>query len=233
MLFDFLQGRRILDGLLQFFFELVHVVLAYRQAFTSGALQSIADILSSARRIAEIPSDRLLYLFTAAEEPQNNKQREHSRNEVGVRYLPCSTMVSASMAAFLSDNDDRLGCLIRHISILRTRRLSTPVRLLRRVRPVYDLYTLLPCPGMLASCHGESPAERIQQRSSAPYPWQKPSILHEALGSTGTLPRRFSRDWTRGDPRIRRKAECRGTYRPEPRRPSDRSPREGHRERPS
>ena len=72
-------------------------------------------------RIAEIAADCFLDLFTAAQQPQHDKQRHHRSDKIGEGNLPRPAMVTA--VAFLPalDDDDRLSALGEHLGRLRFR----------------------------------------------------------------------------------------------------------------
>jgi hypothetical protein len=111
--FQFVEIGDLAYGLLQFVFQLRHVVLGDSEALP-GPFHGAADFLGRAGGIAEIAADRLLDVL-AAEQPQDYKQRHHGGHKIRVGDFPGSAVV-ASMAAFFLDDDD--GRFRRHEPIL-------------------------------------------------------------------------------------------------------------------
>ncbi len=59
--------------------------------------------------IFEVTGHCLLDRLAGVHEPENDKQRHHRRNKIGVGNLP-GAAVMAAVAAFLLDDDDGLSC---------------------------------------------------------------------------------------------------------------------------
>ncbi len=116
---DFLQRGRALDGLLKLVFQLVHVVFMDGKAFAPGASQSVSDVFPMPGRIAEIATHGLLDLFTAAQQPQHDKQRHHRGDKIGEGNLPRPAMVPAVALLPAFNDDDRLRALSQQLGRLR------------------------------------------------------------------------------------------------------------------
>jgi len=105
----FFEVHHLLHCCLQLFFELGHVVAGQREIL-SGARHVGADFFGCARGIFEISADGLLNLLARVEQPENDEQRHHRSDKVGIRDLPRAPVVTA-VAALLLENDDGT-CLI-------------------------------------------------------------------------------------------------------------------------
>ena len=106
---ELFEIRHLPHRLLQLFFQLGHVIAGQDEIF-AGALHVGANFLRSSCGIFEVSADGDLNLFAAVKQPQNDEERHHGGNEVGIGYLPCAAMMAA-MAAFFLQDDDGAGFL--------------------------------------------------------------------------------------------------------------------------
>src|ERR1019366_136225 len=109
--FQAFEIRHLLHGLLQLFFQAGHVVVSEDEVLArSGHVGS--DFLGVAGGVFEISANGFLNLLAGAEEPENDKERHHGGDEIGVGDLPCAAVVAA-VATFLLEDDD--GASFIHI----------------------------------------------------------------------------------------------------------------------
>src|SRR4051794_4851202 len=99
LVLELLEIGHLPDRLLQFIFQLRHIVFSEREVLTRSCLVG-ARLLRSPAWVFEISPYRLLHFFTAVQQPKYYEQRHHRRHEIGVGHLPCTT-VMAAVATFL------------------------------------------------------------------------------------------------------------------------------------
>src|ERR1039458_1054257 len=91
--FQAFEIRHLLHGLLQLFFQAGHVVVSEDEVLArSGHVGS--DFLGVAGGVFEISANGFLNLLAGAEEPENDKERHHGGDEIGVGDLPCAAVVA-------------------------------------------------------------------------------------------------------------------------------------------
>src|ERR1035441_8094304 len=69
--------------------------------------------LSDSSRVSEVSGNRFLDLGIGIHQPQDDEERHHGGDEIGVRYFPRPAMVSRVPFHFAYD-DNRHGLLLRH-----------------------------------------------------------------------------------------------------------------------
>src|ERR1017187_4889341 len=72
--------------------------------------------LSDSSRVSEVSGNRFLDLGIGIHQPQDDEERHHGGDEIGVRYFPRPAMVSRVPFHFAYD-DNRPGLLLRHTSL--------------------------------------------------------------------------------------------------------------------
>ena len=82
-------------------------ILAVQREGFPGARVGGAGLPALSRGIQEISADGLLHFLAGAQQPQNDEQRHHRRDEVGVSYLPRAPMRIIVVAGVLLYDDDR------------------------------------------------------------------------------------------------------------------------------
>src|SRR5208337_415193 len=85
-----------------------HVVLRSRDLLGRTGL-GCARQLPFAGGIFEVSADRLLDLLAGVHEPENDEQRHHRGDEIGIGHLPSTSMVTAVTAPAF-DDDGLSGC---------------------------------------------------------------------------------------------------------------------------
>ena len=108
LLDEFFEVLALLDLLLEFLFQLLQLFLV-RVGNGCGAISSSrhggAEQSRSSLGIVEVSGDSFLDFFAGAHEPEDDEERHHGGNEVGVGHLPCAAMVAAVTDDFLDDDD--------------------------------------------------------------------------------------------------------------------------------
>ena len=86
------------------FFQFRHVV-AYEDEVFSRAHHVGADFFRGSGGIFEISADGFLNLLAGVEQPEDDEERHHGGDEVGVGDFPRAAVVAAVAAFFLEDDD--------------------------------------------------------------------------------------------------------------------------------
>ena len=106
-----------------------------RTKFSPRSSHVGADFLGVAGGVFEISANGFLNLLAGVEKPENDKERHHGGDEIGVGDLPCAAMVAAVAAFFLEDDDGTSFVHDVGEPEIKRRRLR-PRRHLRYGRPV-------------------------------------------------------------------------------------------------
>ena len=66
--------------------------------------------------VLEITADGLLHFFARAQQPKDDEERHHGRDEIGVSHFPSPAMLVIVMAGFFANDDDGLDALFSRSS---------------------------------------------------------------------------------------------------------------------
>ena len=71
-----------------------------------------ADFFRGAGGVLEVSADGFLNLLAGVQQPEDDEERHHGGDEIGVGDFPCAAVVAAVAAFFLDDDD---GASLVHI----------------------------------------------------------------------------------------------------------------------
>ena len=96
--------------------ELVHVVFGRWRRFSPRPVDGAAGLFAVARGIVEVAGDGFFDLLAGVQQPEDDEERHHGGDEVGVGDLPRAA-VMAAVADFFLDDDDGLWASLADIAV--------------------------------------------------------------------------------------------------------------------
>src|SRR5579863_2434541 len=108
LVLKFVQRIEVMDRSQQVGLQLLQILLFDRRDDNVRALFARTDEFGSRSGVLEVAANRVSDFLARVHQPENDEQRHHGRNEVGVGYLPGSTVVPV-MGGLLLDDDNFAG----------------------------------------------------------------------------------------------------------------------------